>query len=44
MHIHVGAMDALCTFAYIIVFAYIWRALSAHWADNPVGQAMSFIF
>lgn len=44
MHIHIGAMDFLTTAAYIIIFAYVWRSLSAHWSDNPVGQAMSFIF
>jgi hypothetical protein len=44
MHIHVGALDFFITAAYIIIFAYIWRAISSYWADRPIGQAMAFIF
>jgi hypothetical protein len=44
MHIHVGALDFFITAAYIIIFAYIWRALAAHWSGNSLGQAMAFIF
>jgi hypothetical protein len=44
MHIHIGAMDFLIVWAYIIIGAYIWRALAAHFSDSPIGQAMAFIF
>lgn len=44
MHIHIGAMDFFITAAYIIIFAYIWRAISANLADTSLGQAMAFIF
>jgi hypothetical protein len=44
MHIHIGAMDFFITAAYIIIFAYIWRAISSYFADRPIGQAMAFIF
>lgn len=44
MHIHIGAMDFLIASAYIIIFAYIWRSLSAYWADRPIGQAMAYLF
>lgn len=44
MHIHVGALDFMITVAYVIIFAYIWRSLAAHWSDNALGQAMAFIF
>ena len=44
MHIHIGAIDFFITAAYIIIFAYIWRAVSANLADTSIGQAMAFIF
>lgn len=44
MHIHIGAVDFFITAAYVIIFAYIWRSVSAYLADSPVGQAMAFIF
>lgn len=44
MHIHIGALDFFITVAYIVAFGFIWRSLSAHWADNALGQAMAFIY
>ena len=44
MHIHIGAMDFAITVAFIIIFSYIWRSISLHLADRPIGQAMAFIF
>lgn len=44
MHIHIGALDFLITAAYVIIFAYIWRSISAYFADRPLGQAMAYIF
>lgn len=44
MHIHVGALDFFITAAYVIILAYLWRAISSYWADRPIGQAMAFIF
>lgn len=43
MHLHIGAVDFLIFSAYVIIFAYIWRTLSAWWADRPIGQAMAYI-
>jgi hypothetical protein len=37
-------VEALATFAYIIIFGFFWRALAAQWADNKVGQAMAYIY
>ena len=27
----------------VIIFAFMWRMLAAHYADRPVGQAMATI-
>ena len=44
MHIHIGAVDFLVVSAYVIIFAFIWRSVSAYYHDNALGQAMAFIF
>lgn len=44
MHIHVGTLDALVVFAYLIIFGFIWHSASAKWSDRPIGQAMAFVF
>jgi hypothetical protein len=44
MHVHVGAVEALTVFAYIVIFGFIWRSLAAKWSTKPIGQAMAFIY
>lgn len=44
MHIHVGALQALVTFLYVIILGFLWRSLSIMWADRPIGKAMSTIY
>lgn len=43
-HIHASAMSFLITAAFIILFGFLWRSLSAQWSDNSVGKAMAFIY
>ncbi len=43
MHNHVSAVDAVIVAAYVVIFAAMWRTVSAHLADRPVGQAMAYI-
>lgn len=43
-HIHVGLIDWFTTALEIIIFGFLWRSLSVRWAENPVGQAMAFIY
>lgn len=43
-HIHASALDALVVFAYLVIFGFIWRFLSARWSERPVGKAMAFIY
>lgn len=43
MHNHVSAVDGVVVFAYVIIGLALWRTVSAHLADRPVGQAMAFI-
>lgn len=44
MHVHVSPVEFLTTAAFIVIFGFFWRTLSARWSDNPVGQAMAFIY
>lgn len=44
MHVHVSPVEFLTTAAFIVIFGFLWRSLSARWADNNVGQAMAFIY
>ena len=43
-HLHVGALDALVVFAYLLIFGFLWRTAAAKLADRPLGQAMAFIY
>jgi len=44
MHIHIGAIDFFITAAYVLIFSYLWRTISAHLSDTSFGQAMAYIF
>lgn len=44
IHLHVSVMQLLITFLGLIPFFFFWRVAAAHYAETPVGQAMSFIF
>lgn len=44
MHLHVDPVDFLKTAAYVVIFGFFWRTLSARWSNNSVGQAMAYIF
>jgi hypothetical protein len=44
MHIHVGALDAVKVFMYVIVVGFFWRIIAGYFSDSPVGQAMAFLY
>lgn len=44
MHITVSTVEFFTVVAYVILFGFFWRSLSARWSDNPFGQAMAFIY
>lgn len=44
MHIHLGVLHALVTFASVIVVGFFWRIVAAHNSDNALGQAMAFVY
>lgn len=44
MHLQVSLADFITFAAYATVFGFLWRSLAARWSDNPVGQAMAFIY
>lgn len=44
LHVHISPVEFLVTAAFIVIFGFLWRSLSAKWADKPVGKAMAFIY
>lgn len=44
MHIHVGLLKALVTFAEVIIIGFFWRLASMYFHNTPTGQAMAFIY
>ena len=44
MHLHVGVLEGIKVFAYVIFFGAIWRIIAGMNSTNAVGQGMSFIF
>lgn len=43
-HVHISFLSFLITSAYVVLFGFFWRSLSAKWKDNSTGQAMAYIF
>lgn len=44
MHVHVGLLKSFMTFLDVIVWGFFWRLLAMMNAEQPVGQAMAFIY
>jgi len=44
MHIHIGLVQLLTTFAYVIIVGFFWRIAAGYWSDNALGQAMAFVY
>jgi hypothetical protein len=44
MHIHIGALDAIKVFLYVIIVGFFWRIVAGMMSDSPVGQAMSYLY
>jgi hypothetical protein len=44
MHIHIGALDMLKVFLYVVIIGFFWRVVAGLMSDNPVGQAMAFLY
>lgn len=44
MHIHLSAIDALKTFAYVVIIGTFWRLAQIRLKNTALGQAMSFAY
>lgn len=44
MSFHFSLIEALGTFAYIIIFGFFWRTYAARNPETSLGKAMSFIY
>lgn len=43
MHVHVGVLDFLVVWAYILIGRFIANTLAVRFAHTPIGQALSLI-
>lgn len=43
-HVHIGGVDALKTFGYVLVIGFFWRTISIALSDTPIGQAMAYLY
>lgn len=43
-HVHVGLVEFLTVCAYVVIFSFLWRLLSARLIDRPVGRAMGAVY
>ncbi len=41
MHVHVGALSLMITFANVIIILFIMRMIAAKYPESPVGKAMA---
>jgi hypothetical protein len=44
MHVHIGALDAIKVFLYVVIVGFFWRTTAAALSDTPVGQAMAYLY
>lgn len=44
MHVHLGALDAIKVFLYVIVVGFFWRMIAGKLSDGPIGQAMAILY
>lgn len=43
-HVHLGFLDGLIVFLFVLLFGTGWRLLAARWHERPIGQAMAFAY
>jgi len=44
MHLHIGLIKALTTFAEVIIIGFFWRLASMYFHNTAWGQAMGFVY
>lgn len=44
MHVHLGLVEALKTFAYVVIIGFFWRWLSMRYHKSSIGRAMAFVY
>jgi hypothetical protein len=44
MHIHIGLIQLVSTFACVIIVGFFWRVIAGWQHDTAIGQAMAFIY
>lgn len=44
MHIHLGILPALVTFAYVLIIGFFYRFIAMKFHDTAIGQAMAFAY
>lgn len=44
MHVHVSPVEFAKVAAFIVIFGFLWRTAASRMSDNPIGQAMAYIY
>jgi len=44
MHVHIGALDAVKGFLYVVIVGFFWRTTAALLSDTTIGQAMAYLY
>lgn len=44
MHMHIGALTVITTFAAVLVAGTLWRIAAVWLKDSPIGKAMAFMY
>jgi len=44
MHVHIGLLFALTSFASVIVVGFFWRLVAMMYKDSAIGQGMAFVY
>jgi len=43
-HVHLSVIDALKTFAYVLILGTFWRLAQIKFRNSSLGQAMAFAY
>jgi len=44
MHVHIGAMEAVQFFFYLMIVGFFIRTIEIHFPDSAIGKAFAFLY
>lgn len=40
----IGVVEFVVVACYVLIFTFLWRALAAKYAEQPIGRAMAAVY